>query len=290
MEMDEQVVFITGGAQGIGLAIARSFVRAGARIAIADADQDALEAARVSLKDWAARGQVAIFELDVRNRDAFETVAEQAEAYLGNVSVLCNNAGVRLPDSLTQLNYELWDAVIGINLEGVYNGIQTFLHRMLDRGTVGHIVNTASAAGLANHPNSHLVGSSGLTYRTSKSAVIALSEALRFDLEAAGHPIGVSVLCPGLVSTNISSNSVLRIGASPEQHQRAQRGDTVLHQEGIDARAVGEMVIEAIRWNQLYIHTDDVMILAIRNRTHELLAAMPPSPEELTSRFDRSEP
>ena len=273
--MDKHVAFITGGAQGIGLAIAHSFARAGARVAIADADRDALDAARVALKDFSVGGQVAFFQLDVRDRDAFESVAAQAEAYLGDVSVLCNNAGVRLPDSLTQLNYDLWDTVIGINLEGVYNGIQTFLHRMLRRGTVGHIVNTASAAGLATHPNSHLVGSSGLTYRTSKSAVVALSEALQFDLKAAGHPIGVTVLCPGLVGTNISSNSALRAGASQSQHQQARRGDTLLHQAGINPDLVGEMVIDAIRKNQLYVHTDDEMAPAIRNRTHELLTTMP---------------
>src|SRR5690625_3919066 len=196
--MDKHIAFITGGAQGIGLAIAHSFVRAGARVAIADADQEALDAARAALEGWSAMGQVAFFQLDVRDRGAFENVAEQAEARLGDVSVLCNNAGVRLPDSLPQLNYGLWDTVLGINLGGVYNGIQTFLPRMLRRGTGGHIVNTASAAGLATHPHSRLVGSSGLTYRASKSAVIALSEALQFDLRAAGHPIGVTVLCPGL--------------------------------------------------------------------------------------------
>lgn len=273
--LDGQTAFITGGAQGIGLAMAHSLAREGVRVAVADIDPDALEAARASLTRHAQPADVVCLELDVRDRDAFADVADRVESRLGPVTVLCNNAGIRLPDLLPDLSYGLWDTVVGINLGGVYNGIQTFLPRMLKRGTSGHIVNTASAAGLAIHPNSHLVGAAGLTYRAAKGAVVALSEALHFDLKAAGHPIGVTAFCPGLVGTNISSNSALRGGASPTQHEQARRGDTMLHEIGITPDLVGPMVVGAIRLDQLYLHTDRDMAAAITDRTQELLDAMP---------------
>lgn len=274
--LDGQVAFITGGAQGIGLSMARALVHEGARVAIADLDRDALDTACDELERRAGAEAVAGFELDVRDREAFASTADLVESRLGPVSVLCNNAGVRLPDSLPELGYELWDTVVGINLDGVYNGVQTFLPRMLERGGAGHIVNTASAAGLATHPNSSLVGSSGLTYRASKSAVIALSEALGFDLKAAGHPIGVTVLCPGLVGTNISSNSAVRGGATAARREQAKRGDAMLHEVGMDADLVGGMVVDAIRDDRLYLHTDRDMAAAIADRSQALLDAMPP--------------
>ncbi|MEU6717294.1 SDR family NAD(P)-dependent oxidoreductase [Nonomuraea sp. NPDC046802] len=267
-----QTVFITGGAQGIGLGIARTFAREGARLALADIDKAHLAAARTRVPGAEA---VKTFELDVRDRAAFEQVADQVENQLGPVSVLCNNAGIRVPDRLPELSYEVWDLVIGVNLEGVYNGIQTFLPRMLAHGGPGHIVNVSSAAGLAIHPNSRQAGSSGITYRASKSAVIGLSEALRFDLEAAGHAVGVSVVCPGLVSTKISSNSAVRAHLSAEQRQLAERGDAALAQLGQQPDIVGMMVINAVRANQLYVHTDRTMIEAVQERTAEILDVMP---------------
>jgi NAD(P)-dependent dehydrogenase (short-subunit alcohol dehydrogenase family) len=267
-----RTVFITGGARGIGLGIARAFAREGASLALADVDGEALAAAREQVSGAAG---VELFELDVRDRAAFERVADEAEQHLGPVSVLCNNAGIRVRDPLPELSYELWDLVMGVNLEGVYNGVQTFLPRMLERGTTGHIVNTSSAAGLAIHPNSRQAGSSGITYRSAKSAVIGLSEALRFDLEAGGHSIGVSVLCPGLVSTNISSNSAAIAHLPAEQQRLAERGDAVLAQLGQDPDVVGTMVLDAVRADRLYVHTDRSMIDAVTERAARLLDAMP---------------
>jgi NAD(P)-dependent dehydrogenase (short-subunit alcohol dehydrogenase family) len=269
-----QTVFITGGAQGIGLGMAGAFAREGAKVAIADIDRDALDEARTHVSALTSADAVDVFELDVRDRAAFENAADEAERRLGPVSVLCNNAGVRLPDTLPQMSYHLWDLVVGINLGGVYNGVQTFLPRMLDRSEAGHIVNTSSAAGLAIHPNSSQAGSSGITYRASKSAVIALSEALHFDLRAAGHPIGVTVLCPGLVSTKISTNSAARGDLPQHDRQRAELGDAMLAQLGLHPDAVGAMVIDAIQANRLYAHTDRTMIDAITTRTAEMLDAM----------------
>jgi NAD(P)-dependent dehydrogenase (short-subunit alcohol dehydrogenase family) len=271
-----QTVFITGGAQGIGLGMACAFAREGMKVAIADIDRNALQSAHAQVSALTSTDAVGVFELDVRDRAAFEHVADEAERRLGPVSVLCNNAGIRLPDTLPRLGYQLWDLVLGVNLGGVVNGVQTFLTRMIERGKAGHIVTTSSAAGLATHPNSSQAGSSGITYRTSKSAVIALSEALHFDLRAAGHPIGVTILCPGLVSTKISTNSTSRGDASPQERQRAEHGDAALARLGLSPDFVGLMTVEAIRANRLYAHTDRTMINAITARTAELLDVMPP--------------
>ncbi len=167
--VEGKAAFITGGARGIGLGIARAFARTGAKLALADLDQAALAAAKSELAGLTA---VETFVLDVRDRPAYARVADEAESRLGPVSILCNNAGVGGGTHVTRLTYEYWDWVMGINLNGVINGIQTFLPRMLERGGGAHIVNTASGAGLA-------ATTSGLLYTTSKFAVVGLSEALR---------------------------------------------------------------------------------------------------------------
>ncbi|NKY61014.1 SDR family NAD(P)-dependent oxidoreductase [Nocardia flavorosea] len=165
--------------------------------------------------------------------------------------------------------------MVGGNLNGVYNGIQTFLPRMVDSGGPGHIVNTASAAGLAIHPNSYSVGSSCLTYTTTKSAVVAFSEALDFDLRAANHPIGVTRLCPGLVSTKISSNSVALAGLSTEAREYADKGDSLLGRHGESPDQVGQSVVRVIRAGQLYLHTDRTINNAVARRNDKILSAMP---------------
>ncbi len=158
-----KTAFITGGARGIGLGIARAFARAGVKLAIADIDPDSLASAKSELAKLTA---VETFKLDVRDREAYARVADEAEARLGPVSILCNNAGVA---AATRFTYEFWDWMLGINLNGVINGIQTFMPRMLERGGDGHIVNTASGAGL-------VAEGSSVMYSTSKFAVVGLSE------------------------------------------------------------------------------------------------------------------
>jgi NADP-dependent 3-hydroxy acid dehydrogenase YdfG len=140
-----RTAFITGGANGIGLGIARAFAAAGAKVALADIDAAALERAGAEL---GAVTQVATQVLDVRDREGWVRAADAVEAALGPVSLLFNNAGVAGHAPAVKLTYELWDWSTGINLHGVINGVQTFLPRMVERGAGGHIVNTASGAGL----------------------------------------------------------------------------------------------------------------------------------------------
>ena len=270
-EIKGRTAFITGGANGIGLGIARVFAKAGANIAIVDIDDSALEAAETEL---AGLTSVRALKLDVRDREAYARVAAKVERELGPVSLLFNNAGVAGGAPAGKLTYEMWDWSIGINLYGVINGIQTFLPAMVERGAGGHIVNTASGAGLA-------ASSSGTLYCTAKFGVVGMSEALKSELSIAG--IGVSVLCPGPVATDIvkrshDSRPASGMSLSDEQKQQgAARVElmTKILADGVQPDAVGEMVLKAVRENSLYIHTDRIMADFIAARTQALLDAMP---------------
>jgi NAD(P)-dependent dehydrogenase (short-subunit alcohol dehydrogenase family) len=270
-EVEGRTAFITGGANGIGLGIARALARAGVKIALADRDTEALARARTELE---AITEVEAHELDVRDRAAFATVADAAERALGPVSLLFNNAGILVTEAPAKLNYDLWDFAIGINLHGVINGIQTFVPRMIARRAGGHIVNTSSGAGL-------VAGYSGTLYSTAKFAVVGMSESLRTELESSG--IGVSVLCPGPVATQIVHRSMEdapkgAVELPPEQeHRRWTQREAISQslQQSTNPDAVGEMVLKAIRENSLYIHTDRTMEAAIAARTDALLRALP---------------
>ena len=269
--IDGKTAFITGGARGIGLGIARAFARAGAKLALADIDEASLAAAKSELSDLT---QVETFVLDVRDRSAYARVADETESRLGSVSILCNNAGVAGSQHVTRLTYEYWDWVIGINLTGVINGVQTFLPRMLKRGGGGHIVNTASGAGL-------VATSSGVLYTTSKFAVVGLSESLRHELEP--FKIGVSVLCPGPVNTQIISNTNETRPPSSATAEETKMWEAALTRAkaflaaGVDPNEVGEMVLAAVKADRLYIHTDRIVAGLIEARTKALLEALPPA-------------
>lgn len=268
-----RVAFITGGANGIGLGIARALAGAGARLALVDLDADALAAAEAEL---GRHTEVFTAPLDVRDRAGFATVADAAEAALGPVSIVVNNAGVAGGAPTEKLTYELWDWGMGINLDGVINGVQTFLPRMLQRSIGGHIVNTASGAGLVAGPGNSL-------YCTAKFAVVGMSEALRIDLAA--RAIGVTVLCPGPVATGIiartrASQPKVTRAMSPAQRDRAFAQNKVMQEylaNGTAPDAAGRMVLDAIVANRLYVHTDRLAVERIRERTRAMLAALPPA-------------
>lgn len=271
-DVQGRTAFITGGANGIGLGIARSFARAGARLALVDLDAEALARAKTELSPLTA---VETYVLDVRDRAAYAEVAAAAEAALGPVSLLFNNAGVAASMPAARYTYEVWDWAIGINLGGVINGIQTFVPKMIERGNGGHVVNTASGAGLAAGPGSSVL------YATAKFGVVGMSEALNNELASAG--IGVSVLCPGPVATDIVRRSAEGLpttgpALTPEQQAKLDERRTLATQvlaQGVPIDAVGDMVLKAVRDNGLYIHTDRFMAKSITARAEALLAAMP---------------
>ena len=271
-EVAGRTAFITGGANGIGLGIARAFAGAGAKLALVDLDAEALARAKAELS---ALTPTEVFQLDVRDREGFARVADAAEAALGPVSLLCNNAGVAGGAAAPKLTYELWDWGLGVNLMGVVNGVQTFLPRMVERGGGGQIVNTASGAGLVE-------AGSGVLYHTAKFGVVGMTEALRAELAPLG--IGCTVLCPGPVATDIIArthrlqppvDAAPAEGAAREGAGVRMRRMTEWLARGVQPDEVGRMVLAAVRENRLYIHTDRAVYALIEARTRALLEAMP---------------
>jgi NAD(P)-dependent dehydrogenase (short-subunit alcohol dehydrogenase family) len=252
-----KVAFVTGGASGMGLAMVRSFVAAGMKVAVADIEEAAL--ARVADEFAGSNSQVLTLRLDVTDRSAMEQAADRTEEAFGKVHVVCNNAGVAVGGPVDEMSYADWDWVLGVNLNGVVNGVQTFLRRIESHGEGGHFVNTASMAGHMPVP--------GLSvYNTSKFAVVGMSEAMRADLAAKG--IGVSVLCPGVVKTNIFDSgrnrpaslaserdtASLLLSADIPEAERAARLEELLA-NALDAAVVGDMVLHAIQSDEFYIFT-----------------------------------
>ena len=222
---------VTGGASGIGLGIAEALAAEGARVVLCDWKEGWLRRETERLGD-AVIGQ----HFDVRDREGWQTAKRAAEDAFGPVEILVNNAGV-VPGQfeLADTPVEHFDRLIGIMLVGMFNGIHTFAAGMRERGD-GHIVNTASMAGLVTSPR---LGA----YTTAKFAVVGMSEVLRAEMEP--HGVGVSVLCPGLVRTNL--------GIEDEQGQPTQ--DRPEMEGGMDPALVGARVLEAIRNNELHVLT-----------------------------------
>lgn len=261
-----RTIFITGGAQGIGLGMARAFASAGALVSIADVDEDALTAAVQELTGLSGRpdavsGQV----LNVRDRDAYVRVVDEVEERHGPIDVLCNNAGLGSITNFGDLTWKQWDLVIGTNLGGVVNGIQIVVPRMIARGGPGHIVNTASGAGLIASPN--------VTYATSKFAVVGMSESLRQQPELTSNGIGVTVVCPAFVATDVIRNSARSEGA--EADPQVETAHQLLNGIGVQPDVVGRQVLDAVRGAELYVLTDRYIEPILQERFQLLSDAMP---------------
>jgi NAD(P)-dependent dehydrogenase (short-subunit alcohol dehydrogenase family) len=262
-----RVALITGGASGLGLGMAEVFAEAGMQIVIADVSAESLAAAESRLKKRGAR--VLALQLDVTDRVAWARAAHTVEDTFGAVHILCNNAGIGLLGSLKSARYADWDWVLGVNLGGVVNGVQTFLPRMLAHGEGGHIVSTASAAGL-------IAGAGAGIYTASKMAVVGLMECLRGDLAEDG--IGVSVLCPHLVRTNIYQHGSLRPERFRDPEQPFTGSDPAVKEKvdaGMDPLEVGRRVLRGIERNDLYILTHPEIGTIVRERFEAIEASLP---------------
>src|SRR4030088_2094643 len=205
-ELAGKTAFVTGGASGIGLALGRAFAEAGMKVMLADVETDALAAAVKSLHNVGpeVRGVVC----DVADSSSFEDAAKASHEAFGNVHVVCNNAGVAAGGGIDHISLDNWRWVLDVNLMGVLHGVRSFLPHIRKHGEGGHIVNTASMAGM--HAD---LGFS--PYGASKFAVVSMSEGLAMQLKP--HGIGVSVLCPSFVRTRIGEsgrNRPQRYGAT----------------------------------------------------------------------------
>lgn len=277
-----KTAFITGAATGIGYGMAHAFLSVGMRVVIADIRADALKKAVERLKE--VGGEVHAIPLDVTDRAAMAAAANDAAAHFGKVHVLCNNAGINVFGPIDQASFDDWDWLLEVNLDSVFNGIRSFLPVLKAHGEGGHIVNTASMASIVSGPGAGI-------YTAAKFAVRGLSECLWYNLAPQG--IGVSVVCPGLVNSNIHHSEELRPTSKAESGyvkdpQFAKRLEEV-QQLGMDPLEVGRKVLRGIMNDDLYImthpeHKDEV----IRDFA-EIVAAFPDeAPDRARLEFEQS--
>ncbi len=242
-EIEGKVAVVTGGASGIGRGLCEALAGAGMRVVVADIDAAGAEKAAAELKRLGAESLAV--PTDVSDRASTEALAETAFREMGAVHVVCNNAGVIVGGSLLKATPDDWEWILSVNLGGVVNGCHAFVPRLRAQGGEAQIVNTASLGGLLSAP--------GLgVYCTTKFAVVGFTEALRLELQSDG--IGVSVLCPGGVRTNLldaDRNRPARLGDA------GGRADSIKDalEAGIEPIAVGECVVRGIRANSPYIFT-----------------------------------
>lgn len=279
-EVAGKVAFVTGGASGIGLGLAKVLVQAGMKVVMADVRQDHLDEA---LAWFAAQGHVAEIlglRLDVTDRTAYAQAADAAERTFGKIHLLVNNAGIGLLGPLKLAGYSDWDWGLGVMIGGVINGIQTFLPRMLAHGEGGHIVNTSSMAALIPINNAAI-------YITAKAAVLGLSEVMRGELAA--DNIGVSAFCPGPVQTNIRESGRTRpeglragSGYAELERQLERRPNSPLWMSPVEC---GERILAGIRRNDLYILTHREFKEGVAQHYEALLTSFPDEPLD-TARAD----
>lgn len=264
-----KVSFITGGGSGVALGQAKVLAEeAGMKVVIADIREDHL---RDAMAHFSARKlPVHAIHLDITDREAYARAADEAEKVFGPVQLLCNTAGVSQFGPVEQATYADWDWQIDVNLKGMINGVQTFMPRMIARGSGGHIVNTASMSAFVALPNTAI-------YCTTKYAVRGLSESLRIELEK--FNIGVSILCPGAVNTNIHESVLARpdkyagtgyYGANPEVFKRLKS----VIESGFDPVDLGRIVLEAVKRNEFWVLPYPEFIPALERYNGKVIAAL----------------
>jgi NAD(P)-dependent dehydrogenase (short-subunit alcohol dehydrogenase family) len=273
-DFEGKVAVVTGAASGIGRALAERFANEGMRVVLADVEEPALETAVRELTQ--AEHEVIGVQTDVSKRESVEELARQAIDAFGKVHVLCNNAGVGGGRGLMwEMTLNDWEWTFGVNFWGVLHGIRTFVPLMLSHGEEGHIVNTASMAGITP---------GGGPYGVTKHAVVALSEGLYLNLRMVQAKIGASVLCPGWVHTNILDSARNR----PPELQNPDEPPPTEFEQAIRARVqesvdgglppadVAGVVVDGIREGRFWITTTHEFDDVIRSRTDGIFSGRGP--------------
>lgn len=271
-----RTAFVTGGANGVGLGIVRALLNEGVKVAIADIRQDAIDRALASLDNREVMG----VQLNVMDRTGFAEAADRVEAQFGPVSLLFNNAGINLFQTIEDSSYDDWDWVLGVNLNGVINGVQTFAPRMKARalsGAVkgGHITNTASMA-------SFIAGGAPGIYNTAKFAVRGLTYSLRHSM--CDYGIGVSAVHPGLVKSHIFASDDVRPddlkGAMKPVDEAAVKRLEGIHEFGMEPDVIGTRILDGIRENRANIFTHPDHKAEVEQLFAEILADYRDYPED----------
>ena len=278
---------VTGAASGIGFGLAERFAQEKMQVVLADVEEEALEKAVEQLEQM--QYHVTGIQADVLVKESIEKLFAEAREQYGNIHVLCNNAGIGAFSgnrSIWEVEKTDWDWTLGVNFYGVLYGIQTFLPHMQEHGEEGHVVTTASLAGL-------MQGSG--TYGVSKHAVRALAESLNTDLVARGSKIGSSVLCPGFVNTNIVNSernrpANLQKTDIPDVDEEAFAPFAAMLKNGKDPSEIADIVINAIKDNVFYILPHPAWDDTIREHFDEIFSRKelrpPRAPTFMTPRED----
>jgi NAD(P)-dependent dehydrogenase (short-subunit alcohol dehydrogenase family) len=270
-ELRGKVAVITGGASGIGRAVAEAAAAAGMKVVLADIEESALKETEAAMT--ASGADVLSVATDVSVGSSVEELRDKALAKFGGVHLIHNNAGVAVGGPMWTVSEADWTWVLGVNLWGVIHGIRAFVPVMLEQGE-GHVVNTASLAGLTSP------GMLG-PYNVTKHSVVTMSETLYRDLDMIGSRVGVSVLCPGFVQTRIAESDRNRPDWAPAAAlpQGVEFQGVVRHlvAGGIEASDVAEKVLDAVRNNRFYILTHDDTPAMVEIRMRDIIEERNPS-------------
>jgi NAD(P)-dependent dehydrogenase (short-subunit alcohol dehydrogenase family) len=279
-DFEGKVAVVTGGASGIGLAMATRFAQEGMKIVLGDVEEGALETAvaRLRQQEFEVHGVVT----DVSNASSVENLARETIERFGKVHIVCNNAGVggSRATRIWDATLDDWEWAMGVNLWGVIHGVRTFVPIMLSQDEEGHVVNTASVAGLVQ---------GNRVYSVTKHGVVALTEALYDGLTLEGAKVGASVLCPGLYFTNLSAAERNRPDALNERpdEEKTMSSDPAIADRARQLREISgrqpddlaERVLQGIKDNRFYILTHDEYDGVIRERMENILTRRNPDPK-----------